>query len=508
MLTNQTEDSNFYLHVQDSAASGEACLESHEGSNKKSGFFRGITETFKGHNRSEFIGFSNKGWFLVFGDILFILLAHYIATWIRFGHPVNVISFYTRVCVFTVLIYPVTMYIFDLYNVSRKFQSLETVHRIVFGITIGGSVLILIFFIVPYGQYGRGIMAIHMAIAWVLLIGWRFVYGLIFQSTKNKIPTIILGAGQSGRAVYNILKFPLSPYEVRGFIDDNRALQEISMSPTVIGTCDQLVEVARQVGATTAIMAIPKNRPTDLIRNILHARLNGIEVKDTPDIFEKLTGRIPVKHIADQWLLFADGFYLLHKEYMRKFKRLTDLVVSATVLLVTAPLLGLAALAIRLESPGPIMYTQERVGKSQQTFTIYKLRSMRHNAEASGARWAEKKDPRVTRVGKWLRLTHIDELPQIWNIFKGDMSFVGPRPERPEFVKVLEQEVPYYFIRHSVQPGLTGWAQINYKYGDSIEDATRKLEYDLYYLKNMSILLDLKIILRTMGVVLLREGAR
>jgi len=215
-----------------------------------------------------------------------------------------------------------------------------------------------------------------------------------------------------------------------------------------------------------------------------------------------------VQNIADQWLLFSDGFYLLHKEYIRKIKRLMDMAVAAIVLAVTSPLLGLVAIAIRLDSPGPVLYTQERIGKGNQTFTIYKFRSMQHNAEKDGARWASHKDPRVTRVGKWLRLTHIDELPQIWNIFKGDMSFVGPRPERSEFVTMLEEKVPYYFVRHSVQPGLTGWAQINYQYGDSVDDAIHKLEFDLYYLKNMSILLDLKIILRTMGVVLLREGAR
>ncbi len=281
-------------------------------------------------------------------------------------------------------------------------------------------------------------------------------------------------------------------------------------SRQVSSTFDQIEMIAQEIGVTRAIMAIPRNRSSLLISSILRARLQGIEIEDMPKrhVVERLTGRIPVQNIADQWLLFADGFYLLHKEYIRKIKRLMDMAVSATVLVVTSPLLGLAALAIRLESPGPILYTQQRIGKGNQTFTIYKFRSMRHNAEIDGAMWASQKDSRVTRVGKWLRLTHIDELPQIWNIFKGDMSFVGPRPERPEFVTMLEEKVPYYFVRHSVQPGLTGWAQINYQYGDSIEDATNKLEFDLYYVKNMSIFLDLKIILRTIGVVILRDGAR
>ena len=174
----------------------------------------------------------------------------------------------------------------------------------------------------------------------------------------------------------------------------------------------------------------------------------------------------------------------------------------------TLPIIGLTALAIRIDSPGPVLYKQRRVGKGQQEFMIYKFRSMCHDAERDGARWAIEKDPRVTRIGRILRLTHVDEIPQIWNILNGDMSLVGPRPERPEFVEMLEKEIPYYFVRHSVKPGMTGWAQINYRYGASVEDSKNKLECDLYYIKNMSLFLDFKILLRTIGVVLLGDGAR
>ena len=167
------------------------------------------------------------------------------------------------------------------------------------------------------------------------------------------------------------------------------------------------------------------------------------------DVYEQLTGRIPVKYIGDQWLLFAEGFYLLNKEYIQKFKRLVDLIVSAICLVMTAPLMGLITRGIRLESSGPILYRQKRVGKGEQNFAILKFRTMREDAEAGGVRWASESDPRVTRVGRWLRLIHMDELPQLWNVFKGDMSLIGPRPERPEFVKMLRSEVPYYFVRHS-----------------------------------------------------------
>lgn len=466
------------------------------------------TEERKADREEIFFGHPKQRWLLICGDLFILILAHYLASLVRFSEPVSTLSFYAWVFIVTMCVYPTALYIFDLYNISRTFRSWETLLRSALAIFIGGVVSVFLFYLAPYGWYGRGVMAIHMFLAWVLLNGWRWAYAAFFQPALSRIPVLILGAGQSGRTVYELLKSRLSPYDVKGFVDDDPGKVGTSFSPSVLGTCDQLETIAREVGVARAIMAIPQNRSLSLIRSILHARLHGIEIEDMPNVVEQLTGRIPVQNIADQWLLFADGFYLLHKEYIRKVKRLMDMLVSAAVLVITSPLLGLAALAIRLESPGPVLYTQQRIGKSNQTFTIYKFRSMRHNAEINGVRWASRNDSRVTSVGKWLRLTHIDELPQIWNIFKGDMSFVGPRPERPEFVTMLEEKVPYYFMRHSVQPGLTGWAQINYQYGDSVEDAKQKLEFDLYYLKNMSIFLDLKIILRTLGVVILRDGAR
>jgi exopolysaccharide biosynthesis polyprenyl glycosylphosphotransferase len=289
---------------------------------------------------------------------------------------------------------------------------------------------------------------------------------------------------------------------------DDPSLFNHPPDPAVIGGTGEITEIAGKAGVDTVILAIPRNRSEHLVRNILEARLKGMQVLDMADVYETLTGRIPVGNIGDQWLVFAQGFYMLRTDYVQKLKRLMDFSASGLILLAMSPLIGLAILAIKLDSPGPVFYTQQRVGKDRKIFTIYKFRSMQYRAEQGRAQWAQEKDPRVTRVGRILRLTHFDELPQIWNIFKGEMSLVGPRPERPEFVEVLEKQVPYYFVRHTIKPGLTGWAQINYRYGASVEDAHTKLEYDLYYVKNMSLFLDLKIILRTVGVVLLKDGAR
>jgi sugar transferase (PEP-CTERM system associated) len=262
------------------------------------------------------------------------------------------------------------------------------------------------------------------------------------------------------------------------------------------------------MGIKTAILATTNNRSRRLTRRVLESRLQGLEIVEMPTAYERLIGRVPVQHIEDQWLLLSEGFFLLSKDCVQKWKRIGDFVISGLMLIFTAPLMALTALAISLESPGPVFYQQERVGKNDKVFTVHKFRSMRVDAESHGARWAQKMDPRVTRVGRWIRMFRIDELPQIWNAFVGDMSLVGPRPERPEFVSELETKIPYYAIRHTVAPGITGWAQVKYPYGASLEDALRKLEYDVYYIKNMSILLDLKILLRTVGVVLLGEGAR
>lgn len=454
------------------------------------------------------VGIPRVGWLLFLGDIIIITLANFLGAWIRLGFFLHTIEVYTVASAITIAIYPVAFYIFDLYNAKRSFRSWEAAYRSAFAVALGGFAAILAFYVLPYGPFGRGLMAIQMGLIWLLLNGWRWFFGGFFQTAMPRIPTLILGAGFCGRTIYDLLKSPLSPYDVKGFLDDDPNKIGKNFSPTVYGSCEQLTEIADQIGVHTAILAIPKNRSSELVRNVLNARLKGIQIQDMADVYEQLTGRIPVRNIGDQWLLFTEGFYLLHKDYIQKIKRLFDFAVSGLILALTAPIMGLAALAIRIDSPGPIFYSQKRVGKGQEIFPIYKFRSMRADAEAGGIQWASDRDPRITRVGRILRLTHIDEIPQIWNIFKGDMSLVGPRPERPEFVEILEKEIPYYFVRHSVKPGMTGWAQINYQYGASIEDTKNKLEYDLYYVKNMSPLLDLKVILRTIGVVLLRDGAR
>jgi sugar transferase (PEP-CTERM system associated) len=239
---------------------------------------------------------------------------------------------------------------------------------------------------------------------------------------------------------------------------------------------------------------------------LLECKLRGLHILDLPAFFERQTGILPLEAINASWMIFAEGFTTGSGRDL--VKRLFDLMVSGGFLLLFMPLMLLTALLIRLESRGPVFYTQERVGQFGKSFTIYKFRSMRTDAEKYGAVWARKNDDRTTRVGRFIRRTRIDELPQIVNVFLGHMSFVGPRPERPMFVNELAAQIPYYHARHSVKPGITGWAQVKFPYGASVEDAMNKLQYDLYYVKNHSLFLDLMILLQTTQVVVLGKGVR
>jgi sugar transferase (PEP-CTERM system associated) len=243
------------------------------------------------------------------------------------------------------------------------------------------------------------------------------------------------------------------------------------------------------------------------VEELLDLRLSGIKIEEATSWLERISGRIEVEQLYPSWLIFADGFRFSTGFLM--VRRVLSTTIAALGLLLALPLLPFIVLAIKLDSRGPVLYRQQRVGMAGHPFYCYKFRTMREDAEAdTGATWATDDDPRITRVGKFLRTSRLDEIPQLWCVLKGDMAFVGPRPERPEFVAWLSREIPYYGVRHSVRPGITGWAQIRYKYGNTLEDAREKLQYDLFFIKNASLGLDLLIIFQTIKIVLLGRGAR
>lgn len=454
-------------------------------------------------------GSSNKCLLMLFGDVVLLVLATLCSFWVRNVPSLPEFHEYLGPCATGVVVYLAALYVFDSYNMARAFSSRDSILRIVIATVSGGLLSAASYYLVLHWQIGRIIPSLQFVFTLFMIMAWRTAYGIFFQKSMPRIRTLIVGTGVEGEFIYRLLHSHLSPYDVRGFLDaDPSAPGKLVCASAVLGCIDQLPVIAEKIWAKMIILATPQNRHPRITKKILDARLHGIEVLEMATVYERLTGRVPIRYVRDEWLLFAEGFYLLSKDYVQRTKRLMDICVSGFLLLLGAPLLGLIALVVHLDSPGPVLYRQKRVGKRGQTFTIMKFRSMRQDAETNGAQWAQIKDPRVTRVGRIIRFLHLDELPQLWNIFRGDMSLIGPRPERPEFVRQLEAKIPYYVARHSVAPGVTGWAQVNYPYGASDEDAQNKLEYDLYYIKNMSLLLDLKIMLRTIGVILLGQGAR
>jgi sugar transferase (PEP-CTERM system associated) len=278
------------------------------------------------------------------------------------------------------------------------------------------------------------------------------------------------------------------------------------INPGVIGTIDDIPSIVRDRGVDRVVVSLADARGQLPMDKLLEMKLDGVSFDHLASVYEEYTGKIAVENLRPSWLIFSTGFK--KSAWLAAAKRALDLVAATIGIVVAAPIMILVAAAIRRTSVGPALYHQERVGRHGGLFTVHKFRSMRIDAEATtGAVWASIDDPRITPLGRFLRRTRLDELPQLWNVLKGDMSFVGPRPERPEFVQQLTQEIPFYGQRHVVRPGLTGWAQVRYTYGASVEDALMKLQYDLYYIKNLSLALDLYIIFSTIKTVVLRRGA-
>ena len=446
---------------------------------------------------------------MVVGDILLILLATQIASWIRFGTSYSIFITNTGASFFTLLLYMIMLYIFDLYHRNNSMPSAKNAIRTAVAVASSGIFLVILFYLLPHWEYGRGIFLIQIFLVWLFVFGWRAVFFFVSPAKPFREEVLILGAGSSGTALLRLLKNPNSPYAPIGFLDDDPQKEgTVIASLPVIGKIEDLKQIAETRGIKTAIFAITHERSSQLIKKILNAKLNGLAILEMPCVFENLTGAVPVEHIRDDWLVFAVGFNLISKQYVQRTKRLFDVVISAFLLLITSPVIAITALAIKLGSPGPVFFGQTRVGKGDEEFVLWKFRSMIQDAEKDGIAWAKKKDPRITAVGRIIRVLRIDELPQIFNVFKGDMSLIGPRPERPEFVQSLKLKIPYYGLRHSVRPGITGWAQVNYSYAASVEDSLRKLEFDIFYIKNMSLILDAKIALKTIGVVLFGQGAR
>ena len=354
--------------------------------------------------------------------------------------------------------------------------------------------------------FWRSILAYSSVAAFVFLVLNRLILGVFLGTAAFRRRVLVLGAGKRAQRLRELGDLPESGFVIVGYVgmSDGAQVVEEAIARTAIHNLKRHVE---NLGVSEVVLALEERRNALPLKDLLRIKTAGVHVNDFSSFLERETGRVDLDTVNPSWLIFSDGFSS-GRALSGVAKRLFDITASLLLLVLSAPFILFGALAVKLDSKGPALYRQTRVGLFGQTFEVIKLRSMRTDAEVDGAQWAAKDDPRVTRIGKFLRKTRIDELPQTWSVLKGEMSFVGPRPERPEFVADLEDKLSYYAERHMVKPGITGWAQVNYPYGASIEDSRHKLEYDLYYVKNYTPFLDLLILLQTLRVVLWNEGAR
>jgi len=396
-----------------------------------------------------------------------------------------------------------------LYQFHQRLYFSEAVVRVLVGLAFACLALAILFYAYPPLMITRDIASVAIGYALVLLLISRFYFVRTVDENIFRRATLVYGAGDRAAAISSIRRRA----DRRGF---KVVARVAALGDTIIEELDVLLtdgesiaDIAIEKGAEEIVVAMDDRRGNLPIRELLDARLKGIDVIDLLEFLERETGKIRVDLVSPGWLIFSPGF---RRSRLRRFaKRTLDLLVSGALLLVAWPVMLLAALAIKIEDglSAPVFYRQCRVGRGNVKFNVLKYRSMREDAEKDGkAVWASKDDARVTRVGSILRASRLDELPQVLNVLRGQMSIVGPRPERPEFVDELQQNIPYYSERHVMKPGVTGWAQLKYSYGASEEDAIEKLQYDLYYIKNQTIFLDILIILQTVEVVLWGKGAR
>ena len=319
---------------------------------------------------------------------------------------------------------------------------------------------------------------------------------------------LILGGGTLARELYRIvLSERLGLMDIVGaLVVEDAQVERNARIPGIIGTHEQLAKVVKEQRVNTIAVCFEDRRSILPVKQLLDLKAMGIDVLDGHQLFEEISGRLSIDTLRPSAVIFSSGFK--QSRVSRATKRFVDILLSSCGVLMLYPLFLVVALLIKVDSPGPVIYRQHRVGLHGQPFQIWKLRSMKQDAEKSGPQWAQGDDPRITRVGWWLRKTRIDELPQLISVLKGQMSLIGPRPERPMFVQDLRKVIPYYDLRHTVRPGITGWAQVNFRYGASVEDAHIKLQYDLYYVKRLSFALDIRILRQTVRVILFGEGAR
>ena len=402
-----------------------------------------------------------------------------------------------------------SFYIFGLYDFSTIRHRATLYMRIFQATGLASIALAVIFYAVPQMILGRGVFLVSLLLMLSVMFCWRILARWLLGHPRLAERVLILGTENVAiNLARDILERPEVGYKIVGFVGDDPMLVGKSLiNPSVIGLTSELEDVVRRYQPDRIVVAVTERRGRLPINPLLRLKLqDSIAVEESASFYERLTGKISTEMLRPSWLIFSNTSR--RSRAYNKARRMAEVLLATLGFVLSLPVMALTAIAIKLDSRGSIFYTQERVGIHNKVFKIIKFRSMQADAEKDGPVWADESDPRVTRVGRVIRKLRIDEFPQFINVIRGDMSFIGPRPERPVFVEQLEREIPYYTQRHLVKPGLTGWAQIRYSYAASLEDAIEKLQYDLYYIKNQSPVLDAIIIFETVRIVLFGRGAR
>jgi len=397
----------------------------------------------------------------------------------------------------------------DLYDLTIVHSKIELLVRVMRAAGTAALALATATVLVPAVNIGHGVFLTSVGLLLIVIPAWRIAFDGVTRDPHLEDRVLIVGTGSVARLIaWQIQNQHDFAYRIVGYLAENNEsdVDTEDLQMPLLGCALDVARLAALHQVDRVVIAVSDRRGHLPIQELLRAKLSGVRIEDAATTYERITGKILTDGIAPSWFIFSDGFRA--SRTTRVFKRVIDIALAAFGLVTAAPLMLLTAIAIRLDSPGPIFYKQERVGENDRLFTLCKFRSMRSDAEKSGPVWAKSGDNRVTRVGRFIRLTRLDELPQMLNVLRGDMSFVGPRPERPYFVQQLTAQIPFYAERHAVKPGVTGWAQVRYRYGSSIEDAMEKLRYDLYYIKHLSIAFDLTIVVDTVKVILCAKGAQ
>ena len=412
-----------------------------------------------------------------------------------------IITFVTQLC----------LYFADLYSERQGVDRRDLFIRIMQALGAASFVLAALYVVFPSLAIGRLVFIFASVLVIIAVVGWRVVFEWTNRAIGPRERLLLVGTSPAAVALARELhehRIELG-VEIVGFVDpDPSRVGAPVLNPGVIGAVADIPHIVKDRRVDRVVVSLVDARGKLKMEELLQMKLeNGVSFDHLPTLYEEYTGKIAVENLRPSWLIFSEGFKKTH--ILLFAKRVLDIAAAFVGLVVLAPVMALTALAVKLTSTGPALYHQVRVGKGGREYTVHKFRSMRQDAEAgTGAVWAQAQDPRITPIGRFLRRTRLDELPQLWNVLVGDMSMVGPRPERPEFVSQLTEQIPFYGLRHTVRPGVTGWAQVRYTYGASVEDSMEKLQYDLFYIKHMTVAFDLFVLFSTIKTVVLRRGAQ